>query len=59
MRGDALLLFKNISGPSRKNLGEFVIVFHGKDVKPESMATVKYKFPGLVFNTANQKLSGL
>ena len=30
MRGDALQTFKNINGPTRKNLGEIVIVFRKK-----------------------------
>ena len=31
-------------------------VFRGKYVKPQSIATVKHKFPRLVFSTANQKV---
>ena len=56
MRGDALQTFKNINGPTRKNLGEILAVFHRKYVKPQSMATAKHKFQKLVFNPANQKL---
>ena len=56
MRGDALQTFKNINGPTRENLGEFLAVFRRKYVKPQSMATAKHKFQKLVFNPANQKL---
>ena len=56
MRGDALQTFKNISGPTRYNLGEILAVFRRKYVKPQSMATGKHKFQKLVFNPANQKL---
>ena len=56
MRGDALHTFKNINGPTRKNLGEILAVFRRKYVKPQSMATAKHKFQKLVFNAANQKL---
>ena len=56
MRGDALLTFKNISGPTRENLGEILAVFRRKYVKPQSMATAKHKFQKLVFNPTNQKL---
>ena len=34
MRGDALQTFKNISGPTRENLGEILAVFRRKYVKP-------------------------
>ena len=56
MKGDALQTFKNISGPTRKNLGEILAVFRRKYVKPQSTATAKHKFQKLVFNPANQKL---
>ena len=56
MRGDALQTFKNISGPTRENLGEILAVFRRNYVKPQSMATAKHKFQKLVFNPANQKL---
>ena len=56
MRGDALQTFKNINGPTRKNLGEILAVFRRMYVKPQSMATAKRKFLKLVFNPANQKL---
>ena len=56
MRGDALQSFKNINGPTRENLEEIIAVFRRKYVKPQSMATAKYKFQKLVFNPANQKL---
>ena len=56
MRGDALQTFKNISAPTRENLGEILAVFRRKYVKPQSMATAKHKFQKLVFNPANQKL---
>ena len=53
-RGDAPQTFKNINGPTRKNLGEILAVFRRKYVKPQSMATAKHKFQKLVFNPANQ-----
>ena len=56
MRGDALQTFKNISGPTRENLGEILAVFLRHYVKPQSMATAKHKFQKLVFNPANHKL---
>ena len=56
MRGDALQTFKNISSPNRESLGENLTVLRRKHVKPQSMATAKHKFQGLVFNPANQKL---
>ena len=58
MRGDALLTFKNINGPTRENLWEILAVFWRKYVKPQSMATAKHKFQfqKLVFNPANQRL---
>ena len=55
LRGDALQTFKNITGFNRENLGEFMIVFRRKNLKPQSMATAKYKFQRLVFNPAKQK----
>ena len=56
MRGDALQMFENISSPNRENLIEILTVFRRKYVKPQSMATARYKFQQLVFNPANQKL---
>ena len=57
MRGDALQTFQiNITSPNRENLGEIVIVFRRKYVKPQSMATAKHKFQRLVFNPLNQIL---
>ena len=56
MRGDALPTFKNITSPNRENLGEILIVFRRKYVKPQSMATAKHKLQRLVFNPANQTL---
>ena len=59
MRGDALQTFKNISGFTRENFGEILAVFRRKNVKLQSMATAKHKFPKLVFNPANHKLVDL
>ena len=56
MCGDALQTLKNVTSPNRDNLGEILTVFRGKNVTPQSMATVKHKFQRLVFNPANQKL---
>ena len=55
MHGDALQTIKNISR-NRENLTEILNVFRRKYVKPQSMATAKYKFQQLVFNLVNQKL---
>ena len=56
MRRDALQTFKNVNGPTRKNLREILAVSRRKNVKPQSMATVKRNFQKLVFNSAHQKL---
>ena len=56
MRGDALQTIKNISGPTRENLGAILAVFRRKYAKPQSMPTAKHKFQKLVFNPTNQKL---
>ena len=56
MRGDAVQTFKNITSPNRENLGEILTVFRRRYVKPQSMATAKYKVQRLIFNPANQKL---
>ena len=56
MRGDALQTFKNINGPTRENVEEFLAVFRWKCVKPQSMALAKHKFQKLVFNPAKQNL---
>ena len=56
MRCDALQTFKNITSPNRENLGEILTVLRRKYVKPQSIATVKHKFPRLVLKPANQKL---
>ena len=58
MRGDALQTIKNITSLNRKNLGEILTVFHGRFVKPQSLATAKHKIQRLVFNPQNQKLIG-
>ena len=56
IRGDALQTFKNNSNRNWESLAEILTVFRGRYVKPQSMATAKYKFEQLVFNPANQKL---
>ena len=56
MRGDASQLFRNISSPTRENLGETLAFFRRKYVKPQSMATAKHKFQKLVFKPKNHKL---
>ena len=56
LRREALQTFKNIIGPTREILGEFLAVFRRKYVKPQSMATAQHKFQKLVFTPANQKL---
>ena len=56
MRGDALLIFKNINGPRLENLGQILAVLRRNYVNPQSMATAKHKFQKLVFNPANQNL---
>ena len=44
MRGDALQTFKYISSRNRQNVAEIRTVFRRKYLKPQSMATAKYKF---------------
>ena len=56
MKVDALQTFESINDPTRENLVESLAVFRKKNVKPQSMATVKHKFQKLVFNPANHKL---
>ena len=56
MRGDALQTFKNITSSNRETLGEILIAFRRKYVKPQSRAIAKHKLQQLVFNPANQKL---
>ena len=56
MTEDALQTFKNLNGPTRENLGEFLEVFRRKYLKLPSMATAKHKFQKHVFNPANHKL---
>ena len=54
--GGALQNPKNITGPTRENLGEILAVFRRKYVKHQSMATAKHKFQKFVFKSANEKL---
>ena len=56
MRGDALQTLNNISSQIRENLAEILTVFRRNYVKPQSIATAKYKFQQIVFNPTNQKL---
>ena len=49
-RGDA------ITSLNRDNLGELLTAFPRKYAEPQSRATTKHKFQGLVFNPANQSL---
>ena len=59
MRRDGLQTFKHIKGPTRENLGEILVVFRRKYVKPQSMATAKHKYHKYqkhVFNPANRKM---
>ena len=56
MRGNALPTFKKITSLNKEILGENLIVFRKKYVKPEPMATPKHNFRRLLFNLANQKL---
>ena len=51
MPGDAPQTFKNITSPSRENLGEILTVFCKKYVKPQSMVTAKHKFQRLIPQT--------
>ena len=53
MLGDALQTFRNITSPTRENLGEILTLFRRKYGIPQSMATAKHKFQRLVFNPAN------
>ena len=56
MKGDAIQAFKNINAPTRGKLREILALFRRKYVKPQSMATAKYKLQKPVFNPVNQKL---
>ena len=55
MSGDAPQTFKNISSPSRENLGEIMSIFRRKYMKPKSKAMAKHKFQPF-FSRAEQKL---
>ena len=55
-RGVALQTYKNLKGPTRENLGEFLAIFRKKCVKPQSVTSAKHKLLKFVSNPANQKL---
>ena len=47
---EALQTFRNISALNKKTLGDVLIVFRRKYVKPESQATAKHKWHKLTFD---------
>ena len=56
MTEHALQTLKNINNPNWENLSEFLAIFCKIYVKPELMATAKYKIQELVFKPGNQNL---
>ena len=56
LRKNALQTFRNISTANRQTLEDVLAVFRRKYVKPESQATVKHKWPKLVFDPNTMKL---
>ena len=57
LRKEALQTFRNISATNKKTLGDVLIVFRRKNVKPESQATAKHKWHKLTFNHNTKSLS--
>ena len=58
-RKDALQTFININASNRKTLDDVLIVFRGKNVKPESQATAKHKWHKLTFDNNTKWLSDI
>ena len=56
LRKEALQIFRNISASNKKTLGDVLIVFRRKYVKPESQATAKHKWHKLTFDPNTKSL---
>ena len=56
LRREALQTFRNISASNKKTLGDVLIVFRRKYVKPESQATAKHKWHKLTFDPNTKSL---
>ena len=56
LRKEALQTFRNISASNKKTLGDVIIVFRRKFVKPESQATAKHKWHKLTFDPNTKSL---
>ena len=56
LRGLAFKTFKNIQRTPTTTLGDILVVFRRKSVKPESSASAKHRFHRLVFDPERQKL---
>ena len=57
MEGDALQTIKNINGPTRENLGEFLAVFRRKYVRPQWMDTAIKQNPENCLQSSQPKFS--
>ena len=56
LRKEALQIFRKISASNKKTLGDVLIVFLRKYVKPESQATTKHKWHKLTFDPNTKSL---
>ena len=59
IRKEALQTFRSIRESNKKNLDDVLIVFRGKNVKPESQATAKHKWLKLTFDPHTKSLSDI
>ena len=56
LRKGALQTFRNINSINRQTLGDVLVIFRRKYVKPESQATAKHKWHRLTFDPSTMKL---
>ena len=56
LRKIALQTFRNINSINRQTLGDVLVIFRRKYMKPESQATAKHKWHRLFFDTNTMKL---
>ena len=56
LRKEALQTFRNINASNKKTLGDVLIVFRRKFVKPESQATAKHNWHKLTFDPNTKSL---
>ena len=56
LRKEALQIFRNISASNKKTLGDVLIVFRRKYVKPEPQATATHKWHKLTFDPNTKSL---